>query len=388
LDADLSGLKTLLQDDPSLRELARSPLMLNIMVLAYQGVAAEDVTEILVIEERRRQLFNAYIQSMLQRRSDRHYSEAQVVDWLSWLAKQLMRHSQGVFLIEQMQPTWLQTAKQKRLYRIGVALSGVLMGVPFGIITGGFTNGIMDGWRSGVVKGLMNALIFGVAFGVIAIVSKPDIETVETLKWSWREARKSLLLGLKNGIPLGLVAGFIFGLLSELNPGVTPSQVTQQVSSGMFLGMLGGTCAGIVGGIIYGLTHGLRGSTIETKTVPNQGIWRTIKSAGLGGLMGGAIDTVVITVIYGLMLGWKFGAIYGLSYGFFGGAIAGFIFGGGQACLKHFVLRSILYRNNYIPWNYARFLNYATEHAFLQRVGGGYIFIHRLLLEHFARIRS
>jgi serine/threonine protein kinase len=388
LDADLSGLKTLLQDDPSLRELARSPLMLNIMVLAYQGVAAEDVTEILVIEERRRQLFNAYIQSMLQRRSDRRYSEAQVVDWLSWLAKQLMRQSQGVFFIEQMQPSWLQTVRQKRLYRIGVALSGVLMGVPFGIITGGFTNGILDGWRSGVVKGLMNALIFGVAFGVIAIVSKPDIETVETLKWSWREARKSLLLGLKNGVPLGLVAGFIFGLLSELNPGVTPSQINQQISSGMFLGMLGGTCAGIVGGIIYGLTHGLRGSTIETKTIPNQGIWRTIKSAGLGGLMGGAIDTVVIMVIYGMMLGWKLGALYGLSYGFFGGAIAGFIFGGGQACLKHFVLRSILYRNHYIPWSYARFLNYATEHAFLQRVGGGYIFIHRLLLEHFARIRS
>jgi hypothetical protein len=39
----------------------------------------------------------------------------------------------------------------------------------------------------------------------------------------------------------------------------------------------------------------------------------------------------------------------------------------------------------YIPWNYARFLDYATERIFLQKVGG-YIFIHRLLLEHFAQM--
>jgi len=44
----------------------------------------------------------------------------------------------------------------------------------------------------------------------------------------------------------------------------------------------------------------------------------------------------------------------------------------------------MFYRMGYIPWNYARFLDYATEHIFLQKVGGGYIFIHRMLMEHFA----
>ncbi|MEA5508769.1 hypothetical protein VB715_03245 [Crocosphaera sp. UHCC 0190] len=38
--------------------------------------------------------------------------------------------------------------------------------------------------------------------------------------------------------------------------------------------------------------------------------------------------------------------------------------------------------NNYTPWNYARFLDYCTEQLLLQRVGGGYRFIHRLLQEH------
>ena len=36
------------------------------------------------------------------------------------------------------------------------------------------------------------------------------------------------------------------------------------------------------------------------------------------------------------------------------------------------------------PLNYAHFLDYATKLIFLRKVGGGYIFIHRMLLEHFA----
>jgi predicted NACHT family NTPase len=59
---------------------------------------------------------------------------------------------------------------------------------------------------------------------------------------------------------------------------------------------------------------------------------------------------------------------------------------GGDACIQHFTLRLILYRNGYIPWNYARFLDYCTERLFLQRVGGRYRFIHKLLQDHFAEM--
>jgi hypothetical protein len=75
------------------------------------------------------------------------------------------------------------------------------------------------------------------------------------------------------------------------------------------------------------------------------------------------------------------GPIIGLSWG-----LIALILGGGKACIQHFALRLILYRDGYIPWNYARFLDYAAERIFLQKVGGGYIFIHRLLLEHFAQM--
>lgn len=37
-----------------------------------------------------------------------------------------------------------------------------------------------------------------------------------------------------------------------------------------------------------------------------------------------------------------------------------------QAVLQHFSLRLVLTFNNYIPWNYARFLDYCTEQLLLQ----------------------
>ena len=57
---------------------------------------------------------------------------------------------------------------------------------------------------------------------------------------------------------------------------------------------------------------------------------------------------------------------------------------GGFTCIQHFALRLVLYRSGCIPWNYARFLDYCTERSLLQRVGGRYRFIHKLLQEHFA----
>lgn len=57
----------------------------------------------------------------------------------------------------------------------------------------------------------------------------------------------------------------------------------------------------------------------------------------------------------------------------------------GAACIQHSILRFILWCRGVIPWHYARFLDYATERMFLQRVGGRYRFIHDLLRDRLAR---
>jgi len=54
--------------------------------------------------------------------------------------------------------------------------------------------------------------------------------------------------------------------------------------------------------------------------------------------------------------------------------------------IKHLSLRLVLWQSGTIPWNYACFLNYCTERLLLQRIGGRYRFMHKLLQDHFAKM--
>ena len=56
---------------------------------------------------------------------------------------------------------------------------------------------------------------------------------------------------------------------------------------------------------------------------------------------------------------------------------------GGTPCMAHFSLRLTLWQNGLIPWNYARFLKYATQRKLIQQVGGRFRFIHDSLRKHF-----
>jgi len=42
--------------------------------------------------------------------------------------------------------------------------------------------------------------------------------------------------------------------------------------------------------------------------------------------------------------------------------------------------------NSLAPWRYVNFLDDAKDRLFLRRTGNGYIFVHRLLLEHIAEL--
>src|SRR5271165_2862432 len=69
------------------------------------------------------------------------------------------------------------------------------------------------------------------------------------------------------------------------------------------------------------------------------------------------------------------------------GPIVGLIVGlnrGGSAVVKHYALRLTLWRKGYTPLNFIKFLDQCAKLILLKKVGGGYIFIHRMLLDHFA----
>jgi hypothetical protein len=85
----------------------------------------------------------------------------------------------------------------------------------------------------------------------------------------------------------------------------------------------------------------------------------------------------------------EFWLLHALFWGMVNAAIPVLAVGlscGGAAYVQHFVLRFLLLCARLVPFNYPRFLDYAAERILLRKVGGGYIFVHRLLLEYFADV--
>jgi hypothetical protein len=146
----------------------------------------------------------------------------------------------------------------------------------------------------------------------------------------------------------------------------------------LFGGLLGGGIVGLFVGLplwLVGLKTGLTAGDIAIRSFPNEGIKRSMRNGLIGGLG------------VGLANGLANGVGNGLGYGLFMGLCIGLPCGsatGGRACLHHFALRLVLWYNNFAPLNYIGFLDYAAVRIFLRKVGGGYVFVHRLLLEYFA----
>lgn len=360
----LTALRNMLQDDKPQQELSRSPLMLNIMTLSYQGASAEELGQLDTIEARRNHLFNKYIDRMfkrLARAKSKIYPRAKTTKWLSWLAEKMSQHAQSVFLIERMQPTWLPQAQQRQYTISTILIVGLIFGLIFGLILG-----LIGGPIFGLILGLICGLVYGPIYGLTGELTgglfegrKKTIETVESLKWSWREAKS------------GLIYDLTFGLAFELY-------------------------VGRINEPIFGISY----ADVRERTVPNQGIRQSRRNAVIVllatiiGLMPIAGLVAVLVVFFGPILGLDFDstsakALVGLP--FFAAASLGFPLAfryGGLAVIQHFILRFILHRNGYLPLNIVRFLDYAAERIFLQKVGGGYIFIHRLLRDHFASLNQ
>jgi hypothetical protein len=81
--------------------------------------------------------------------------------------------------------------------------------------------------------------------------------------------------------------------------------------------------------------------------------------------------------------GWLEGLGWALHIGLMVG-LGGLLHAGGGAFLKHMVLRLWLISNGSTPWHYVRFLDHAAKRVLLRKVGGGYVFLHRTLMEYFA----
>jgi TIR domain/NACHT domain len=435
--SQLAALREAVNTDPVLQELTQTPLMLSIMSLACQGANGDELARQKgdSPEERRKQIFGLYVEQMFQRKgiASRVFPKEKIIGWLSWLARKMREHSQSVFLVEGLQPSWLGTRAQRRAYGAFAALSlslivELIVGLSGGLINGlilgsvfllgvglgcwsesPLKNGVMSGSIGGLIValfaelrgelghelsdkvggGLIFGLIFGVSFGLIVGVgvgSLNRIALVETMSWKWDQFWKKAIPGSVVGLGLSLIFGVIFGVIVALF-GELEGNVFSRLIEGLIFGLIYGAIGGVIFGVIGGLVSGFVGGWTDTvkvgKAYPNQGIKLSRKNS-LATFLVTLLIVGLIGVLGGLIFGLNLGLIVGLS-GLFFALIVG-LNRGGSAVIKHYALRLILWRSGYTPFKFIEFLDHCARLILLKKVGGGYIFIHRMLLEYFAEL--
>jgi len=79
--------------------------------------------------------------------------------------------------------------------------------------------------------------------------------------------------------------------------------------------------------------------------------------------------------------------VFGFLWGLFCGYVCGILMHG-VAEPRNFLSLKALWAEGAAPFRYEPFLNFTVDRLFLRRVGRGYVFTHRMLLEHFASLRN
>jgi energy-coupling factor transporter ATP-binding protein EcfA2 len=376
-----------MRDDQNMMELAKTPLLLNIIVISYDEISFEQWHNLKTPQKRLSYLFDAYIRRMFSRRyQGKQPIREDSLRWLKWLANQLTEQKQTQFFIENLQPNCLNRKIQKRVYWWVIAPIRGMIGWQIGWLIGwavvelffdpyqnleSFTN----------LYGSSLQIILGLAIAVISSLTSGTIMLIETIKWGLPIIGTAMVLF--GWFILALFIGLLLGIFFWIKFGLIDYLIYSLIYSGS-LGIISGAIAAVIGA--------MAGPPIETRDRPNQGMFQSVANTIII-----SIVSYPICVSIWIALAWIFKWIFhrnidsndlqdSLIFGTVG--VFSAILLGGCSAIQHLTLRFILWSSGAIPWNYARFLNYATNRLFLQRVGGGYRFIHNLLQIHFTQIQS
>lgn len=472
----LEPLQIAIKEDSSLADLSTSPLLLNVMSLAYQSDKPTNISgKEQALDDRRRIIFDTYIDRMLQQKTSKCeiYSKNMITAWLGWLANKTIEQPQSVFYIENMQPSWLENAKQKITYRlISSALHGLSIGLFYAalffisylslyflypiknsqvlesivfysyftelpivelilesigigivyalpsfviiLILSDLDSSSQIGVYSGIgfyfflllstiaqseiinlsvfLTPLTESIILGLAVGV-GIRSLNRIDIVEKLAWSWSSFCDGIMSGFYYSYNFFWKNKWIIVLLITILSAIRSSYFIDGIIFGVlnafllifilmfFLGLIGGIYVAFAGGYInilqnvsispnYGIKQSIRNGikvTIVSTLIP-------IFLLSLFFLISPyiSLENIELEDIQVLLSGGLLGLVAGLNRGI-------------SAAIKHYSLRITLMLFKKIPMKLVHFLDYSEKLIFINKVGGGYKFLHRSLQEHLAK---
>lgn len=137
LDNEFESLRITIKENSAIQEIAQSPLMLNVMCIAYQSVDLNILIEDkkLPIEAQRIKILDAFVENAFQHKDtfNHIFPKEKVKGWLCWIAKKMKDDSQSIFLVENMQPKHLNNWIQRFTY---YGISSLFFGTIIGLIVG------------------------------------------------------------------------------------------------------------------------------------------------------------------------------------------------------------------------------------------------------------
>lgn len=456
-DEKIRGLVSVLDQDTQLMEEAHSPLMLGMMSIAF-AIQPDSFTQILSnhasAHSPRELIADIYVDRVFTRRvqTQKTYARETCMKSLAFLAREMKKHHQSVFLIESLQPNWLSKPIQRLA---SMLLFSLVLGFLAGLIMFGmweasnlidpsnpiamktqkywlilgplwiFCTVLYDTWRARQVENkigtgvlpeinlsnriinlslriLVYSLIWMILWAILSYIENGNLDpiwlshpltgcpalaiiyalragirdktdyigTSESLHWSWDRAWK----GVVQGILAGAVVWIGFYLGNRTDIATYPTFASLALHLKLYIPL------GIVAGFLFGgLTMGL----VESKTRPNEGIILSLKNSLLAALIMG----IVVGLSFILIIKFRFpeqdqvllAAVFvGMMT-----ALIGFLWFGGFDVIRHFALRVVLTLTGKMPFHLPNFLDYASELILLQKIGGGYIFRNRLLMDYF-----
>lgn len=278
------------------------------------------------------------------------------------------------------------STRLSKLYRCSIALVlGLSCGSVFVLINLLWVScPISPGLYNQVAEELSYGLAGVFVCGLLGVLTrdlfgarKMWIQPVEALIWTRVPTRQRVL-----SLVLGGAFGILVGGGTELACEVYLKFASWQ--SYLLISMLIGGLLGLIGG---GGVGGFSRRTLKESSLikPNEGIRRSMHNSLIIGLpIGLALSSFTLGLVWWLIPAHvSDGLLWSVPLGVIVTVIL-ILLNGGYACLQHIILRFILCYQGHIPWDYVHFLDEAADRLLLRKVGGGYIFIHRLLLDHFA----
>jgi GTPase SAR1 family protein len=323
-----SSLPRMVEDDPLLDKLIKSPLMFQILVKAdhtepLEEILSEDSLKDILsgdsLETHQRQLFAHYVQRMLHRRkASSRYKDQQTIFWLGCLARQLVHHDM------------LDYGVTDSIWQSRVSGGGTMLG--FGIVI---------------------SLLFGIVFGLFFAL------------------RFNILFTILVSLGLTLVAGFCLGVINII------LKIIVSFSDMLFGGVVPG-----VNDSRPALSSLPRLDVLDGIIFPGYMGIAMILSFAEGVIVGFILNNVLLSYINS-----DFKVIIGLIAVLILWVFLGFIqFWVGKLFCFNLFLRFNAWYLGYRPFQYKQFLDYAVDRVLMYKVGNQYRFIHKLIHAYFASL--